>query len=486
MDSLKNVSYFLERLNGFQKNTVMVQPEQFQETYRPLEHKIEFMLPQNAIIDLHTLVLSFDLEVTNNTTATSAGWYLPRYSSAWIRRLDLTMGNMQVGLSNLPDYGSAYTLVTANSLNVAKLQEMSVLENGQNIQFNGQHRNPGTFYRNGAITAPFLSYYRFQITNFLGLLEGRYMRYLDTNLLPDCKISITLQPNVVIANAANATVKATYGWVNPRMYAEICKFGDGTYEQMVAARMSTGEPIAIPFRNWSMYESAVNLSSGQTASLQFTVASQSLDRLWGTFRVGDYDTQTSTAVQTTGPGTSAMEVFGVGEGSGGEMNTYYYKFTCLNGSNNVVTQQGNAQTMALTKAGVSGNARYQFEVDSKLYPQFFADAADAYFLTKNALDKSAMDLVSMTSTAWATLWAGQTFALVTSFKYNDSNDGTKDRLISGLNTAGSNIPIVWRGMNLTLPVLSATWMTQQVRPTVFVEMTSSLLVYPGRVVSVVN
>ncbi len=481
MDSLKNVSYFLERLNGFQKNTVLVQPEQFHETYRPLEHKVEFKLPQNAIVDLHTLCLSFDLEISQNTVATGGGYYPPRFSSSWIRRLDFTLGDMQVGLSNLPDYGSLYTLTTVNDTNIGKMAEMQVMEGAQG---NKESKPNGTFLVNGNITTvPYRTYYRYHITNFLGFLEGRYMRYLDTNLLPDCKISLTLQPATVIANNTAATTKATYGWVSPKLYTEVCKFGDATYEQMVSARMATGEPLVIPFRNWSMYESAVNVSTGQTASVQFTVATQSLDRLWGTFRVGDYDTQTATNVQAC---NNNLEMFGGGVGSGEEVDTYYYRFTGCSTANAICNQHGTVAVPSLVKGQATGPARYQFEVDSKLYPQFYADAADAYMLTKNALDKSAYNLVHQTQHPWSTIWAGQQFVLVTSFKFNDDMDGRRDRLISGLNTAGSNVPVVWRGMNLTLTPPGTNWVTQQLRPTVFVEMTSTLLVFPGRVVSVVN
>lgn len=502
---LKNLEYYVSRLNGYQKNTVYVQPEMYQQRYTANDHKITFKLPQNAIIDLHTLCISYDLGLTTNggnpATTPNVGMIPPRFTSCQIRRLDVMMGGMQVGLSNLPDYGAAYSLTKLNEWSNQRLGENCNFENAYGVSEAMQAREvPVWMQRLGGT-----GYWRQQISSFLGILEGSFMRFLDTNLLPDVSIQITLAPTTTFFLDAGAASGSTYSWSNVKLYAEVVRFGDNAYEQMVEARLSTGDPIMIPFTNWAMHETTDNIGPSGSTMLQCTVTTQSLDRLWGTLRVGDYDTQRKRSI--TGLTANATSVFEPNVKSylfgPDHVQNYYYRFTaCNGGKGDATTGTGLPVTIngdpddgvigAPTPEGTVGAGRYQFEVDSKLYPQFLADVADCYFLTKNALDKGGNHKTGYQTVTFAPNWQGQSFALVINFQHNTGEDNSDGRLISGLNTTGSNLPIVWKASNLTIPPVadgsgvSVEWATTNVRPTVFAEMTSSLLIYPGRVISVVN
>ncbi len=496
---LKNLEYYVSRLNGYQKNTVYVQPDMYQQRYTANDHKITFKLPQNAIIDLHTLCLSYDLGITANggnaSGTANVGVLPPRFTSCQVRRLDVMMGGMQVGLSNLPDYGAAYSLSKTNEWAAERLGENSIYENAYNA---GEGMVP-------AVSAPVFvqpqggtGYWRQQISSFLGILEGSFMRFLDTNLLPDVTIQITLAPSAAFYYDAGAN-NSSYSWSNVKLFAEVIRFGDDAYEKMVEARLSTGDPIMIPFTNWAMYETTTNIAPTGDAMSQFTVTTQSLDRLWGTFRVGDYDTQRKYSV-TSIPANANVKTYLFGPDF---LQTYYYRFTSCNavkgdatsgtGLPSTINVDSAASTVgAPTADSTVGPARYQFEVDSKLYPQFLADVADCYFLTKNALDKAGNHRNGCQTAQYAPNWSGQCFALVVNFQHNTGEANMDGRLISGLNTTGSNLPIVWKATNLTVPAVAdgtagtVEWATSNVRPTVFAEMTSSLLIYPGRVISVIN
>ena len=515
---MDNVEYLVNKINGYQKNTVFVQPELFQNTYQPNNQKIEIKLPQNAIIDLHTLCLQFDLQLIPNyfTGATNFGMRPPRYSSSLIRRLDLYVGGMQMGLSNLSDYCSVDCLRKNYHTDIAKMSEFNLFEMGGSVQqdYTSSLVGPASYVVDtaGALTpaiggsAATGAYYRTQITNFLGVLEGKFMRFLDTNLLPDVTVQITLAPATVFENDTGATPQGgTYSLSNIKMYMELVKFGDAAYEKMVEARLATGQPIVVPFTNWANFEQSSNVSSaqvvtnnsGSTAATQFVLATQSLDRLWGTLRPGDYDSQSLYAVTNDAANDSLFKR----NTTMVSLNNYYFLFCQMQNDNtfNVPYTWGAANRTAPGQTAPNpvmngaqpqqtmlvGPARFQFEVDSKLYPQFLADVADCYALSKNALDRSGGDFKAGTFINDPVVWACQNFALITSFKHNQPD--SEDRLISGLNTMGSNIPIRWTCYNIGLPpVDNATWFTTQVRPCVFAEFTSSMLVYAGRVVSVVN
>lgn len=497
-----NVEYLVNKINGYQKNTIFVQPTLFQNSYEPNNQKIELKLPQNAIVDLYTLNLTFDLRLIPNGTGATFAMRPPRYSSSLIRRMDVYVGGVQMGLSNLSDYGSIAALRKNYKVNSSRMSEMCLYEmagwNGTGSA--GADMVGGSTGNYVGAAGP--GFYRAHLTDFLGILGGDYMRYLDTNLLPDVTIQITLAPPTVFGNQSAATAAGGYSLSNIKLYAELVKFGDGAYEKMVEARLSTGQPIVVPFVNWANFESSANLNAGDvlssnagsTASTQFVIATQSLNRLWGTFRVSDYDSQFRYAVTQRTANDSLFR----GSTTGTELDTYFFRFCCMQNDSGLSIPRTYSPNYgagavsygqpAATPETVVGPGRYQFEVDSKLYPQFLADVADCYALTKNALDHGGGRLDTPNSIiADPIVMANQNFALVTSFQHNQP--GSEDRLISGLNTQGSNLPVRWVGYNLGLPAVAApptTFYTTQIRPVVFAEFTSSMLVYAGRVVSVVN
>ena len=71
-----------------------------------------------------------------------------------------------------------------------------------------------------------------------------------------------------------------------------------------------------------------------------------------------------------------------------------------------------------------------------------------------------------------------------------SDDAGKDHLISGLNTTGSLVPITF---SANVKTQDTAWNTNllkmcatNLRPTVFTNMTSTVMIYPDRTISVVN
>lgn len=604
MAAPRNIEYYISRIAGYSKNTIKLQPVSNKAPFVSGDVTI-FRLPTNAIIDLHTLSLSFDLQIASTFATLGAplapGFVNgparpPRYAGALMRRIDVTAGGVQVGLGSLTDYGSCFSFLAMNTLSKGKHQEMNILENGGGdkylsnfwdnaVQYNMQDVNPSTGLvtaGNTAFVGPFgttaaatntlvttndpifpyssqnsnttASYYtRVNSTMWLGLLGGAYMRFLDTNLMPDIEIRITWARDNVLLTTPGVSSANLSVW-QPNMTMETIGFADNTYESMVEARLSTNEPIVVPFTNWASYETSVQVpnatpaaanldtinyvvTTSGTVQQQFTIATQSLNGLYGTMRAGDYDSLTglnavfmqypasyvtSVAVSNTGINTTAAGVNGT-NGTVADLgavparrlynqiyNSYYYRFC---GFDSIPPQTGAGLTAdifdksqldtgstafdkpATTFSSTVGQARYQFTVDSKVYPQFQADATECYTLTRNSFDGSGgnRDFASLFGSLKS--WYGNAFALGVSFEHN-SEDALRDRLVSGLNTNGSNIPITFTANGISLPPTqvnvagvpqgTSTWLTNTVRPVVFCEMTSTLLIYPGRIISVIN
>lgn len=397
-------------------------------------------------------------------TGTNASVAGPRFIQQYVRRVDVTAGGVQVGLGSLNDYGSLAGLLLLNTLGKDKVNELGKYEGGD-AQYTGSADGytgtPGAVALAANMTGTQTPATKKQCTSWLGLLGGSFMRFLDTNLLPDIEIRLTLagtnilSPSIVTANSPVSAVPTgvTYSWTANSVTFETIAFGDDSYRQMIDARLASGEPIVIPFTNWASYESSA--SSGVSSQTQFTVATQSLNGLLGSARGGGYDSNLYPSV------------------SG--LSTEYFAF-----GGGKVQAQGWLLDGTAAAPTVAPNTTFQFNIDSKVYPQFLADADDAYMLTKNFFDGAGLNRDFASHITSVQDWRLYAFAVGIGLDHH-SEQMIKDRMISGLNTNGSSIPITF---TINSPKTSTN--TNGYRPIVFAQMTSTLMVYAGRVISVIN
>lgn len=170
----RNVEYYLNRMSGYRKNTIKIQP-QTKESYNPGD-TIIFRLPTNSILDLHTLNLKFAAALANSSGgALNAGW--PRFTQAFIRRLDVTMGGSQVGLGSLHDYGALYSLLGAHNISSNRYaSDLDVTDLGSYCSNLPATIAAGATGANGPWTP-------MTISSWLGVAGGQFMRFLDTNIM---------------------------------------------------------------------------------------------------------------------------------------------------------------------------------------------------------------------------------------------------------------------------------------------------------------
>jgi hypothetical protein len=361
------------------KNTIRVQPVS-KQTFGSNE-TIILRLPTNAIIDLHTLVLSMDAGAYNFQTTTGGSNLVladfPRYVQSLFRRVDVTAGGVQVGLGSLQDYGAVWNLLAMNTIGQDKHNELAKYELGGELATGGifgpfaqggqdylTSGNPTagaagtpisavTVTPTGATSA--IPTQRLQCSNWLGVLGGDFMRFLDTNLLPDVEIRITLNSKGILVNNGVGTgvtgiTAGDFQVTNLYLAMEVISFGDDSYRRMLDSRLSTGDPIIVPFTNWANFESS-NGGTAQSSTTQFTVATQSLNAVYGTTRLSGYDSIASPfAIMMTGPvltpnGATAKQV-------------PMYQFKSLD----VTTHTATTATARGTQGAISQNAKYQVRI----------------------------------------------------------------------------------------------------------------------------
>lgn len=571
----RNIQFMLNRLSAYSKNTIQLQP-QTKSVYMPSD-TIAFRLPASALLDLHTFTLQFRMNWTdgrNQEVGADAGIAAPpRFLNGLFKRVDVQLGGTSVGLTGLHDYGALYTLLGHHTIHQDRAgMDLKWTEACGMIPYNPTgNQYPGEAAAGQIVnTQAATSRYRlgvgstrsdwYQARSFLGLLGGGYMRFLDTNILPEATVYFQLAPKHVVC-ATNVT---TLNWNIDRvtLNMESVNFGDGTYRALIDRRLAVSD-IVIPFSNWTGFEGQqTNAGSSIT---QFTVASKSLNGLIGTLRRGDYDAQPTTMVgngsyntdntmiklapkQVTSPGSKYYQFFCGRDPVGLDMapvdqqnqlgNQFWYGYPLplpfaryaddtsaavdvidvpndeiydmyswpgLAGNipafQTYIAPNPQAQPAvpgrpinypvpnywlsnrkkstaenSLVPNSVYGSPRYQFTVDSKLYPQFNADVIDAAQLTKNYFDAGAMNMSFGGTVGSLKEYLNHAFIFPIGLDHH-SDSAKSDNLVSGIDTRNSQIPISFTIQNLPT--------VETVRPTIFANMTSMLVVGPDRIISTV-
>ena len=139
---------------------------------------------------------------------------------------------------------------------------------------------------------------------------------------------------------------------------------------MVSSMIAQKGFVEIPFKQYFAFQ---NVHSG---SSRFTVATQSLDRVWMAYRHADYNTVEGAVLV---PGYS--EALGLaGTATTQEaLSDYYGAF----GTGAVMKAITHFQEFA--EPGADNALTYQLQLNGAYYPQFAADAYTMYQITKNSL-----------------------------------------------------------------------------------------------------
>jgi hypothetical protein len=354
----RNLQVFLTTLGaGISKTTIKLFPQGKSGPFVQNENT-RIVLPENSVIDLHSLSLMF---LATTTTATGfAG--LPKHSSSLISRVNVSVGGLQVGHA-INEYNTLYNCLANVLIGEDKLTEMSVLEGGiVGDSFPAPTAN--------------VTNRRMAVNNWLGLLSGDMGRFLDTSLTGSIMIDIQWAPNAVLPIGATGTGVA-YSVSDVYMIVESISFEGALYSNLLLSKMATGQPLQIPFRNWALMTSQTNTTA---ATIPFSVNSRSIDVLAASLRPNDYD---GTPVAIPGSTTNS---------------NYFRLFS--DGS----------------------NSTFQWTVNGQQYPQWPASTADAYILARNAFDGSSGNNLFANSVRSLSRWENGHFLFAVSLSHHTSPD----------------------------------------------------------------
>jgi hypothetical protein len=239
-------------------------------------------LPANALLNTR----SFKLHFRASTTGTGAR--LPADLSTLVERIEVSAGGVQLSqgtqfyntLCNAKAaiMGSKCDSVTGHS-EVVRLNKFD----GNSV---GNAAGDNEEYTSG--TPHVIDKWE----GFLGTCEPKI---LDAAILPDLVVSIYWADNSVLASCSGTSTEtafitaaspATAAYTIKDIHASIETIGlaDSVYDNMVSSMIAQKGFVEIPFKQYFSF------SNIHTGASRFTVATQSLDRIWTAWRADGYNT----------------------------------------------------------------------------------------------------------------------------------------------------------------------------------------------------
>ena len=294
----RNLAYTLKQLSNFTKQTVKVMPDRVNPGFGEVSR---FKLPSSAMIDFRTISIFAD--VTLYSAATMAGGstyalHLPRNTASLIQQITVTCNGVQI--CNINDYNLLFN--TIYDIEGADYSQTSkrLLENADPSVFYYQGVSAAANSPVGCINAQdgtnannFETARPIVINNFLGFLGSLSTPVLDLNDTGDVYIEIRwASPNVCwgTANTTVPTYTTTTGcsFNNLRMTCAKINFESSEYYDLKAQKLLDDGLLIGYYDYWTSRGTAVAKSSG--VSMNFNVATNSLDQCIATFQKSDYNT----------------------------------------------------------------------------------------------------------------------------------------------------------------------------------------------------
>ena len=274
------LSYFLDRLSGFSSNVFRLEPQGSNSA--KANNIIRITLPANSLVNFRTFALHFDAAITN---AGCEGRISNKIDSL-VERVEVTFGGVQVSAGN-----NMYNVLRHAKDALMGDSTDPMLGHPEVVRAESYHKTSG-IASNKEVAAPYV------IDKWEGFLGTVEPKIVDLSLLPECVVSIYLAENSVCIDAsgtglsgAATPIDVTAASPNPvyaltNIYATIETIGlaDGTYDSMISQMMSQVGYLELPFKQYISFQDTT------ANNMRFSIATQSLDRLWLVHRDTDFNT----------------------------------------------------------------------------------------------------------------------------------------------------------------------------------------------------
>lgn len=241
----RNLQMLVKRIQGYSRTTKRLST--LNATTASAGSVITVDLPSNSIVDVHTMVMSF--------VGSSTGAALPRNIESLVQRMDVEVASTVV--SGCSWYNQLFNILADSSMGSDCHNRRRILNNSSDVT--ATTANSGTPYA---------------ITNFL-VLNSFQPSCIDTRLLGQVRLRITLDSPQVLAGAGGSFTLS-----NISFSCDVISIDDGLYNASHEAFLASGGVYELSFRNYLSFSGS---ASSWSQSTKFSLSSQSVNRVWGTF-----------------------------------------------------------------------------------------------------------------------------------------------------------------------------------------------------------
>ena len=431
----RNLSTFLNRLSGYNKNNVKMNV--LGASTANTGDTIQVDLPTNSIVDLSSLAWSFKILYSLSGTDNGAGaddtYSPPINCEGLISRLAIEVNGQT--LCNLTNYNHLFhALLYVSATEDYQRQRMVAQSNtgtgagGSAVAFDNTVGN----FDEAARTQEHV------IDSWVGFLGSAKPNFIDTSLLGNVRITITLAGSEIFSKS-NARATPSYAISEQHFSMDVVSISDGIYDAMVDQMLASGAPLEIPFKN---YFSFTDSRQTMDHSFNFHVASQSIDRLWAVPR-GTRGDEAAGLTATANPVHPIV---------GNDNQIFRYR-TC-------------------------GGQNFQFQVNNTLYPNWSTPKAQDWWQhTKLAVGDQG-NMLSGSYPQSMVHYTGNFFVYACSLEHQTDGD---ERFVSGIDTRGAAASCMFKsGPGHALGGAAPNDLF------IFAECTSSLRIMANKVLEIVQ
>ena len=478
-----NLTYFVDRLQGVSTNTFRLETQN--KTTAKQNDIITFDLPSNAILNLRSLKVWCNASCSDITAGSlpNSGARLPPIDDL-VERVEVSVGGV------LLSQGTNFQNVLNEALKAVQVEYCDSVvghpEYVRSISYVngfGNGVNPIIGARNEDYPAG--ENPRFCIQKFHGFLATADPKLLDTSLMPDIRVRLYMASDNVLTSSLGvgvgdgvAAAPFDIGFANTAgpvvggakyiltdIFATIEAIGlaDQSYDQMIAAQMGQQGFLEIPYKSYSSFQET------HSGSSRFTVATQSLDRVWVAWRKTAFNAQAPPLIVNgyKKQGGYINGTVAVGANSTVDLGLPQYDVGGVLGTNSE-----KYKSQYFNFAAPQLNMKMQLQLNGAYMPQFSATLGALYGITRNSLE-GAREAKEMSLDQYLNNYCVQCFRL-------NLPDSEYSRTISGLDTRAVNLQGVVRTENS-----AAGGGRDNLAINIFTEQTECLRVGAGRAIEII-
>lgn len=441
----RNLTYICTKLASFQRNTFKVVSNN--QSFATQGSIITVDLPVNSLCDLSTLTMFAGFSTTTATGFAAA----PRGYEGLIERLEVEINGTIVS-GSCQYLNQLYQIIFDTTTGTDCANRRAILQNGGIAQ---------SIPTANTTLAPLAIY------NWLGFIGSVSPNILDTTLLGNVRLRITLSNASTLIQSVGAT-GAGFSLNNVFFSLDVVDL-DPMFHQIHSDYLARGGVYELPFNNYFSYTSTGGLSQ----STRFSLSSQSINRAWGCFVTGNN-------YPIGGVGGVANTVVGSGFDQNAQTSSYFTR-PC-GGANGTTIVYGTATNNTPINYLTSS---YQWQLNSSFMPNYQPTPEQAFALMMNSYqvsqqtDSGCSPLLRSLATYTSTMW-------VCEARF-DHGEGVT--CISGVDTRGTNASGSWNTIGaITVGANTGTGGPSpgaNLTALVFLQTTSTLKVGAGRQIQVV-